>query len=652
MTFKEVQDIEGLQIIPINEKKVPLVQGWQTSTEKHDLSSCYGIGLVCGSISGNIECIDADIKYDLTGTLFNRYKRAVNEIAPGLLEKLVVQSTTSNGYHLIYRCSAIEGNKKLAQRYATEEEKLVGDKIKVLFETRGEKGYIACFPTPGYKLIYGSLDKIQTITEEEREILLNTAREFNEVIKEYAPPKIQAKKQIKGLTPFEDYNDRGDVMALLEKHGWEAVGRKGNKTLFKRPGQTSASHSGNFDHDRNWFSVFSTSTEFEPESSYLPYAVYAYLECNKDFSEASRRLYEEGFGDRIESIRDNNIKIPSRISETDDDYSFVVTDEDVDGYLEKVRSGNLTMGKSTGIPKLDKHFLFKDNSLVVINGINNVGKTSVILYLAVMSAVINKWRWILYSSENGHGSVFRRLCEFYWSKPLNKQNELEYRKAKEFVNKHFTIIKSDAELFNYKDILVMCDKLLKKEHYDSVLIDPYNSLKIDMPPGYKLSTHDYHYEAISEIKLWTKHNCSVYINTHPHTDSTRNTIEVQLDSGEKVKLAAPPRSSDSEGGNKFPNKADDFITIHRYTDSPDSWMFTELHIRKIKEMETGGRVTPINSPVRLRMIANQCGFEDEDSINPILDFHNIPSPQYQIKPLVENKSFLDENEWEKEPKIY
>jgi len=635
-----INKIDGLTFIPINSKKIPLVEEWQIPDREYDFSKASGVGLLCAN---GVTGIDFDLKYDITGTLFDRFKKAVSQIDKELLKKMVVQKTTNGGYHLIFKCSVIEGNKKLAQRYATEEEKLKGDKVKVLIETRGEGGYLAVEPTQGYKFIYGSLDKIQEITPDEREILISTARTFNEVFKEVSVPRVAIKKEIKGLTPFEDYNNQADVVALLEKHGWSVMGQKGSKTLLKRPGQTSSAHSGNYDHDKNWFSVFSTSTEFEPETPYLPYAVYAYLECNKDFSEASRRLYEEGFGDRIENNRENDIKIPTRINELDDDFSFVITDEDTEEYLHKVRSGTLSKGKSTGIPELDKHFLFKDNTLVVLNGLDNVGKTSSMIYLAVLSAVFSDWKWILYSSENGHGYVKRRLMEFYWSKPLSALNETEYDMAKKFVAKHFTIIKSDDELYNYKDLLVMANKLLKKQKYNAFLIDPYNSLKIDMPKGYKLSVHDYHYEAISEIQLWTKHNCSVYINTHPYTDAGRNLIEVECDDGSKVKLTAPPRKPDVEGGSKFSNKADDFITIHRYTDHPSEWMFTQLHIRKVKEVETGGKVTPVNAPIMLRMIPNQCGFETESGINVILAHHGKTGTQYPMS---------NNDKWEEETKIY
>ena len=123
-----------LKLIPINEKKVPLVKDWQSSSEEFELNG-YGVGLVCGKLSDNIEAIDIDLKYDLTGTLLQRYSDEIKNISPELLSKLVVQKTVSGGYHFIYRCNTIEGNKKLAQREATEQEKINGDKIKVLIET-------------------------------------------------------------------------------------------------------------------------------------------------------------------------------------------------------------------------------------------------------------------------------------------------------------------------------------------------------------------------------------------------------------------------------------------------------------------------------------------------------------------------------------
>ena len=122
--------------------------------------------------------------------------------------------------------------------------------------------------------------------------------------------------------------------------------------------------------------------------------------------------------------------------------------------------------------------------------------TKVILFLALLSSLLHGWKWIIYSSENTLGNVIRTLIEFYAGRKLDKINKQAYEEAKAFVEKHFTILKSDETLFNYKDIINMTKKLLDKQEYHSVLVDPYNSLKIELNNSSKLNTHEFHYEAI------------------------------------------------------------------------------------------------------------------------------------------------------------
>lgn len=649
MNFSDLQSIEGLQFMPVTAKKLPIIKGWQTLFKKHNLTDSEGVGLVCGKLSGNIEAIDLDIKYDITGELFDKYKRAINNVDKTLLDKLVVQETQSGGYHFIYRCEKIEGNLKLASRNTTEDEKKFtydleiqkgateeqaqkranNDKVRVLLETRGEGGYIMCAPSNGYKIIHRDYYGIEEITIEQREILHSIARQFNEVSVEARPSRFENRQRIKGLSVFDDYNNRADVVSLLETNGWKIVGNKGQKTVFIRPGQTTSQSSGNYDHSRKWFSVFTTSTDFEPQHAYLPYAVYAVLECNNDFSEASRKLYDLGYGERKEVERELNSKTPSVVNLVDDDYSFLAKPEDYNTYLQLAREGRLPMGLSTGMPTVDKHFLFKHGNMVMVNGIDNVGKTKFILFLGFMSALLHGWNWIIYASENSLGTVMRTLIEFYFGKRLQKLNDIEYKTAISFVENHFSLIKSDEDLYNYKDIINMAKKLAKRKKFDSILIDPYNSLKIDLANANKLNTHEYHYEAISEMKLYGKKNdVGVWVNNHAVTGALRNR--------DADGFTKPPGKEDTEGGGKFSNKADEFITIHRHTQHPQQWMITEFIVAKVKETETGGCVTPKQQPVRLRMNISGCGFSEVDENNnvtfdPIRNWHvhngDIPQPE-------------------------
>lgn len=653
--YADLNSVEGLQFIPVNEFKIPMVKDWQHSTKKHDLSKCYGVGLVCGVPSGNLECIDIDCKYDLTGNLFDRYKRLIHEIDEGLLKKLVVQKTKNGGFHFIYRCAEIQGNEKLANRQTTEDErqetyeksykaevnkgtedkkaKLLAqkqkdnDKVRVLIETRGIGGQFVCFPTPGYEFIFGDFFSISEISIDERDILFSIARQFNQIIEEVTiPKKTFDKNNAEGLSTFQDYNNRGDVVALLQNHGWKVVGQKGNKTVFLRPGQTTSQSSGNFDHDKNWFSVFTTSSEFEPEKAYLPYAVFAVLECNKDYSLASKKLFELGYGERKVSKQDekqSTRKIQSRINPEDNDYSFLATDKDYIPYLQQVIEGTLPLGLTTGSPELDNNFLFKEGNLVLINGVDNTGKTSVILWLELLAAMYHGWKGVLFVSENSIGSVMRKLIQFYWGKQLRgnfAMTEKEFFIAKEFIENYFFIIKAQEDLFNYKDIINMVKKARQKTpDLNYCMIDPYNSLKIDLSGFSKLSTHEYHYEALSEIKAYGQQtNFGWFVNLHAVTGAAR-----AKDGDKKYPLA--PRKEDTEGGQKFPNKADDFLTIHRLTQHPTDWNITEIHVRKIKDTETGGRPTSLDMPIRFEMYKGGTAFREKTEmgygIDPIEQWH-------------------------------
>ena len=681
MDFSALNELGGLQFIPVNENKQPLVKGWQDTIAKHNLSNCYGVGLVCGKVSGGIEVIDADEKYSLDGKLFENYKKEIHRQNPTLLKKLVIAKTVNNGYHVIYRCEKIEGNLKLANRETTAEEKettykksydaasIAGkndsdaktfakkssdnDKVRVLLESRGVGGMIVCSPTKGYDFIFGDLQSISTITPNERDLLFAVARQFNEYLEEAVTHTAKEVPKTAGLSPFEDFDNRGDVVSLLEKNGWKIVKQKGQKTLLLRPGQSTAESSGNYDHARKWFSVFTTSTEFEPQKAYRPYAVFAILECNKNFSDASRKLLDLGYGERLETKKEEKTKAPStrviqsRIDINNRDLSFLAKPNDYDEYLGQVRDNTLPQGLSTHCPSLDNHFLFKRASFLMVNGIDNVGKTKFIWWLKMIAAMYYGWEFLIFASENTIGSCMRALIQFYWGKPLygfNKMNDMEYKIAKDFVEKHFHLIKAQEDLYNYKDIINMT-KIARQEYPNlaETMLDPYNSLKIDLSGFSKLNTHEYHYEALSEMKAYGQQtNYGWTINHHAVTAAAR------AKDGEK-KYPVAPNKADTEGGQKVANKADDFVTIHRVTQHPTDWMITEFHVRKIKETDTGGRPTPIDQPVRFEMYRNGTAFierleEGGYPVDPILKWHLQQEPQQQVITNLINSSWDDGKE--------
>jgi hypothetical protein len=268
------------------------------------------IALVCGAVSGNLEMLD----FDLKGEAFGPWSDIVKQEAPGLTERLVVEQSQSGGFHVLYRCSRydIPGNMKLAMRgiEAPDENEIevagkrykprrYGDKFFVtvaLIETRGEGGYFLCAPSPGYALQQGRISQLPEITPEERETLVEAARSLNEWV---APVDIRGAEQSQSAgdaaKPGEDFNRRGDVRGLLQRHGWTPCGTRGDNEHWRRPGKDRGI-SASLMNGHVFYVFTSNGAPFEPDQAYSPFAILAALEHDGDFSATARQLAKEGFG--------------------------------------------------------------------------------------------------------------------------------------------------------------------------------------------------------------------------------------------------------------------------------------------------------------------------------------------------------------------
>lgn len=292
-----------------------------------------------------------------------------------------------------------------------------------------------------------------------------------------------------------------------------------------------------------------------------------------------------------------------------DTFDFLAKRTEIDEYLLQWRLGTFQLGLTTGIPSFDTFYRFKRGNFNVFNGFDNVGKSTTIWYFAVLSAMYHDWKWLIYTSENKSGTFFKKAIEFYWGEKIDKISEMKYKIAYEFIDSHFKII-ANEKMYNYKDILSMTEKVNDSGKIDGVLIDPYNALKIDLSDNSKLNTHEYHYEAASEMQLFAKKkDICVYLNCHVITFAMRQ--------------KTAPMKADTEGGGKFANKADDFVTIHRELQDKDKWMITELHVRKVKEIETGGGYTSSDEPYTLTMQNGLCRFLDPTGFDPVWNWHNL-----------------------------
>lgn len=278
-------------------------------------------------------------------------------------------------------------------------------------------------------------------------------------------------------------------------------------------------------------------------------------------------------------------------------------------YLSKIRSGEIKSGTSLGIPELDEYLRFKPGNFNIILGHANVGKTSVALYLMLLYSRLHNKRWLVYSSENEPYTLIRRLMEFMEGLPIQKISDAGYKRSSEWINSHFKFVDT-SKMYTYKELLELSTYVKDAWDYDGLFIDPYNSLKMDFNLLKQVGGHQYDYHACTEIRIFCKkYKISVWLNTHANTGALR---QLHKYDDEYTGHPMPPMASDVEGGGKFVNRADDFWVIHRYTQHPTDYMYTNLHVRKVKEIETGGRPTPLRQPILMKSMPNNVGFTIED----------------------------------------
>lgn len=144
----------GLSVIPIRPdgSKAPALDEWKTLQQRQPTEeelqewfgnghSC-GVGIVCGPVSRGLEVLDFE-----TGTVFEEWRRTVEGLHPGLVDRLPRVRTPKGGVHLYLfhgTGATVSGNRKLAK----------DERGQTLIETRGTGGQVlapgsppSCHPT-------------------------------------------------------------------------------------------------------------------------------------------------------------------------------------------------------------------------------------------------------------------------------------------------------------------------------------------------------------------------------------------------------------------------------------------------------------------------------------------------------------------------
>lgn len=289
----------------------------------------YGLALIMGKISGNLEMLEIEGKA-MTGEMWPKVTTKMEELGLAqIFDTLMVDGYTeespSGGLHLIYHISdhPVPGNEKIARRPATPEELAQNplDKVKVLAETRGEGGYVIVAPSPGlchpsgkqWVKLFGEYGHVASITWEEREAVHAAIREALDempVPVAHLPvpvdttsfPGIQAGT---GSRPGDDWAEQTDWDSLLRSDGWTYSHQTGEESYWVRPGKSRRDgHSATLNYQgSNLLKVFSSSVEgLDQEATYTKFGYLAATRYGGDHSRASQALSVQGFGRQAEVL--------------------------------------------------------------------------------------------------------------------------------------------------------------------------------------------------------------------------------------------------------------------------------------------------------------------------------------------------------------
>ncbi|MGL6139935.1 MAG: DUF3987 domain-containing protein, partial [Planktothrix sp.] len=489
----------GINILPINAEKKPFnvkngkLLEWakyksEFITNNGLFDGAYGICQVCGTISGNLTGIDIDTKNDLNGDLWNLFWEKLQEFLPEICEHILVEQSPSGGYHLYYRAENLAKNHVIAKNKQGQG----------LIEIKGEGGLLTCFPTPKYRVIQGKFSNLPRLTEAQHQIVLSISQSLSEFI-EFKDIKDAPRKEFSETSNekshFVQYNEKGDVIELLEANGWKALYSKNDKIFLRRPNSKSRVPHATFNYYPNITYIFSSNTEFEQFKGYSKSAIFCHYECGGDWKLCSKKLLDLGFGEKYERKKSTQeVAISRQILKKNENNELGIDSEtmlieQIKTELPKFPFESFPLFLQEIIPEICKVKDFPEDflamsmlnavsgclgltySLVLKNGWEQYGSlfTALIGPSAIGKSPTMKWAFApLIDQEILFQKDYTRLkSEFEYNKNLSKKEKtlLNIAEAKEPVAKELVINDSTIESLlishknNLKGLILYVDEL-------------------------------------------------------------------------------------------------------------------------------------------------------------------------------------------------
>lgn len=205
--FKEYRDL-GLNVIPIEwdiEKKQPVSHHAWSQKKAWKWSDKYNALMI--QTEGVYASIDFDIKNTNDKKLFDKWMQIVSNSQPEILQKVFIEQTKSDGYHVWIKYDKLPKKTALADSET-------GAEVIALY-ANGPLVYT--YPTPGYKEFYQSMSDLELLNEFEYSFLIETSQYFNEYKPTYDPNKKAISYPIGYEQTLLDYD------TMISTEDWEKL---------------------------------------------------------------------------------------------------------------------------------------------------------------------------------------------------------------------------------------------------------------------------------------------------------------------------------------------------------------------------------------------------------------------------------------------
>lgn len=287
------------------------------------------------------------------------------------------------------------------------------------------------------------------------------------------------------------------------------------------------------------------------------------VEYGEGCKDANEHLIKYGKASLLQCLAD--------APETAIDGVFTITD--FEGSLDAVFEAGWKQGATIGHPNFDALCSFETKRLCVVSGIPGSGKSEFIDEIAERLNVRYGWKFAMFSPENAPLAYHAaKLVEKFTGERFSKKTldaDL-YKKAKEHLEENFFFI-VPKDNFKLDNILEKAKSLVRRKGIKALVIDPYNRLENEIPPG--MTETNYISKSLDKLTEFAqKHDVMVVLMAHPNKQIK-----------DKDGVIPAPTMYDINGSANFFNKADFGIVVHRNRIANN----VEVHVQKVKFRHLG-----------------------------------------------------------------